>query len=85
MDVAVAGLHVLLALVVLAVSYLGLWCRIQDGVASEKELAKIVRECEEDGDDVERDHEDSEVSIKTIRLTNTFVFYRMTRTMEKAS
>ena len=74
MDVAVAGLHVLLALVVLAVSYLGLWCRIQDGVASEKELAKIVRECEEDGDDVERDHEYSEVSIKTIRLTNTFVF-----------
>ena len=50
-DVAVAGLHILLTLVVLAVSYLRLWCRIQDGVASEKELAQIVLECDDDEDE----------------------------------
>ena len=46
-DLSIASLHIMLKLAMLEVGYLRLMCRVQDGVATETELAKVVRELEE--------------------------------------
>ena len=64
---AVAGLHILLSLVGLAVAYLTLWCRIQDGVASEKELARIALDCDEEEHDCTVEEDDDQVGLTKSR------------------
>ena len=75
---AIASLHVMLKLAMLEVGYLRLMCRVQDGVATEKELAKVVRELEElEDEDGDETNEHTEEQFTEAQLTTAQVQQRL--------